>query len=418
MAGAACYLTCLLYTLSSAQLHQDSKAYEIEDVLVEPDYRAVRLSWRYSRGPEPSGFTVRVCELSGWRSKQPCRVRHLSLDGSKQKYNVHDVLRKTNRGRYEADIYQLRMFTNYSFTVEPNTALRPLIYSNTEFERAKVIRPKNVQTTTKGFSARASRCLGNSTDVEVQTGPFFAGKISVEDVQDERCAIYGEQTDPRSVYTLTIDHSICGSKKVNNSRIETPVLVHENKELVTHNSRRFLVICNFLPDNFTIKASLNIPTVKGNNDNFHPIGHSILEEADPNEIFDDLQNNVKDSRILAEQAAVVAKTSPVKKNTTNSSHLVATVFLTTTFTIVFLGAMFWIVKVSRSMMVRRSNANNNDSGRNDANENQAEEVADSPSVQLNDEEILVQNDLALNIDSPAAERDEIPSRRDNYPIDV
>lgn len=47
------------------------------------------------------------------------------------------------------------------------------------------------------------------------------------------------------------------------NRIETMVLVHENKDILTHNTARFLVLCNFLQKSFTLRASISLPKVNG-----------------------------------------------------------------------------------------------------------------------------------------------------------
>lgn len=62
-------------------------------------------------------------------------------------------------------------------------------------------------------SARTNRCLANTTDVVVNTGPYFSGKISVEDTNnDNRCCVYGNRNSTQDTYTLTILHDVCGSK--------------------------------------------------------------------------------------------------------------------------------------------------------------------------------------------------------------
>lgn len=45
----------------------------------------------------------------------------------------------------------------------------------------------------------------------------------------------------------------------NNSRFETMIIVHENKDILTHNARRFLVVCTFMPESYTLKASVSMP---------------------------------------------------------------------------------------------------------------------------------------------------------------
>lgn len=37
-------------------------------------------------------------------------------------------------------------------------------------------------------------------------------------------------------------------------------MVNENREILTHNSRRYLVICGFDPDKYTLTASVAVPS--------------------------------------------------------------------------------------------------------------------------------------------------------------
>lgn len=41
------------------------------------------------------------------------------------------------------------------------------------------------------------------------------------------------------------------------------ILVHENKDILTHNTAKFLVLCNFLQKSFTLRASISLPKVIG-----------------------------------------------------------------------------------------------------------------------------------------------------------
>lgn len=41
------------------------------------------------------------------------------------------------------------------------------------------------------------------------------------------------------------------------------VLVHENKDILTHNTARFLILCNFLQKSFTLRASISLPKING-----------------------------------------------------------------------------------------------------------------------------------------------------------
>jgi hypothetical protein len=89
--------------------------------------------------------------------------------------------------------------------------------------------------------------------VEVETGPHFSGRISVEDSTDPRCYVDGERTSEQTRYALIIDHSICGSW-VNQSSVVTYVIVQENPSILTHTARRFVVVCHHQPDVFVVES--------------------------------------------------------------------------------------------------------------------------------------------------------------------
>lgn len=108
-------------------------------------------------------------------------------------------------------------------------------------------------------SARATQCLSHASEIEVSTGPYFAGRIAVEAADGERCAIDGDPTSPRDSYTLRINHHECGSK-VNETTVATFVIVQENLPILTHSTRRFLVICSYQPETLTVRAGLSLPT--------------------------------------------------------------------------------------------------------------------------------------------------------------
>lgn len=63
-------------------------------------------------------------------------------------------------------------------------------------------------------SGKTLRCLGNASEVAVNTGPFFNGRISVEGASDESCSVSGNHTSSLRIYTMTINHLLCGSKIV------------------------------------------------------------------------------------------------------------------------------------------------------------------------------------------------------------
>ena len=62
-------------------------------------------------------------------------------------------------------------------------------------------------------SARTERCLSNSSDVIINTGPLFNGKISVENSNDTSCSIYGNGSYTQEEYHLIISHEKCGSSR-------------------------------------------------------------------------------------------------------------------------------------------------------------------------------------------------------------
>lgn len=59
---------------------------------------------------------------------------------------------------------------------------------------------------------------------------------------------------------MQIDHDKCGSM-VNheNLTVETFIVVQENMGILTHSTRRFLVLCTFHPDMLTVRASFSVP---------------------------------------------------------------------------------------------------------------------------------------------------------------
>jgi len=83
----------------------------------------------------------------------------------------------------------------------------------------------------------------------------YLPKISVEGSQDASCATAGKSKDPISKYRLNINHSVCGSKMVNDS-VRTYILVQENLPILTHSTRRFMVVCHYIPEAFTVSAGL------------------------------------------------------------------------------------------------------------------------------------------------------------------
>lgn len=84
--------------------------------------------------------------------------------------------------------------------------------------------------------------------------------MSVENAEGkEKCSVEGDANSSRDTYTLRIDHEECGSS-VNESTVATFIIVQENLPILTHSTRRFLVLCTFQPDTLTVRAGINLPT--------------------------------------------------------------------------------------------------------------------------------------------------------------
>ncbi|KAK3914413.1 MDM10-complementing protein 1 [Frankliniella fusca] len=205
---------------------------------------------------------------------------------------------------YGAVVTGLRMATNYTFSVAPVEGRLQSLQHLPAYARNRNAR--TIMAPTKGFSARATLCLPDVSEVEVHTGPHFSGRIAVEANEqeaapppppwrraavpgavpgavpdeslgrglsgqgtrpvDEPCAVAGDASSPRESYTLRIDHRRCGSH-VNRSTVATFILVQENLPILTHSTRRFLVLCTFQPDALIVRAGISLPTVHGEHRN-------------------------------------------------------------------------------------------------------------------------------------------------------
>lgn len=95
----------------------------------------------------------------------------------------------------------------------------------------------------------------------METGPYFGGKIVAE---NKNCFTQGDPLDERSTYSMKIEHDKCGSH-VNHEAlsVETFITVQENLGILTHSTRRFMVVCTFQPDTLTVRAKLALPNRAG-----------------------------------------------------------------------------------------------------------------------------------------------------------
>lgn len=190
---------------------------------------------------------------------------------------------------YQASIFDLRALTNYTFQVSVSQFLDKNSAENSHSEPSGLsgkqptqingtdrnslgrsinfqdrANENSIRVETKAFSAEATKCLADVTEVTINTGKYFGGRISAEgDNLDPKCSLIGNKTSDQGTYSLKIDHELCKSKILEGNRIETMILVHENKDILTHNTARFLVVCNFQQKSYTVKASVSLPKVNG-----------------------------------------------------------------------------------------------------------------------------------------------------------
>ena len=120
------------------------------------------------------------------------------------------------------------MATNYTFYLE--TASR----RHKSRQQRKI--EDHIFLETKGFTAKAIDCGKDVTEVLVETGPNFRGKISA-DGAEESCFVTGRGRAGNTSYILTIDHQKCGSR-INTTAVWTYVVVQENLNILTQSTRR------------------------------------------------------------------------------------------------------------------------------------------------------------------------------------
>ncbi|XP_060801958.1 uncharacterized protein LOC106143669 [Amyelois transitella] len=268
---------------------------EVLHLIGEPDFRDVRLRWEYGKEDDEDktnllAFQVHYCELQAW-GQYRCRTKVIDdLEEERASRMVADSSTTTvqpggRRGRmYSARITGLRMATTYSFEV------RPVKRDARDLADPNSIGSKIIIVPTKGFSARATQCLPHASEVEVSTGPYFGGRIAVEaaDGGPERCSLQGNPNSAQDAYILRIHHEECGSE-VNETTVATYVIVQENLPILTHSTRRFLVLCTYKPETLTVRAGINLPKANPGDVLHHmrPIGSAEPydnQELDYNEL--------------------------------------------------------------------------------------------------------------------------------------
>ncbi|XP_069997117.1 uncharacterized protein [Penaeus vannamei] len=302
----------------------------------EADFHAIRLHWKYPMSvPDLYAFVIDYCEDQPW-GQYRCRKMQL------KDVEANEIGAKNAQFReFAALISGLRMATNYTLEVTP-------VLDGEGDGRGRTF-GSGVVIRTKGFSARATHCLANSSVVEVDTGPRFGGKISVEGSEDPRCITQGDATSGKTSYLLEIEHDVCGSE-VQNTSVLTFIIVQENLPILTHSTRRFLVKCNYVPETFTVRAGVNLPEESNSVDDedpLAPIGQSVYE-VDPSELFDS-SNNLFDSRLSEEVGrALKMSASDQNKEPRMWAHLVLMVILVMAAVVGLSCAMWHFVRHARA----------------------------------------------------------------------
>jgi len=246
---------CLLYTTVKSVPSLDAEITSVESV---PGFQDVLLSWtmdytnkfpaRWTSvlGKQVVWFRVRYCEIQVW-GEHHCKAKI--------------IRRKKNNKIFQQKITELKMNTDYNFYLsyfnskeEIEEYLKTLPSKRMRFGRKE----KQLKVSTKGFSATASDCSPDKTIVEVKTGPNFDGRIGAEGSLHPSCNFQGSGGD-KDVYTLTIDHKLCGTT-MNGTTAWTYIVVQENLPILTHTTKRFQVICKLLvQDTYTVKTGFILP---------------------------------------------------------------------------------------------------------------------------------------------------------------
>lgn len=334
-------------TLKSSLMNVD-----MEELRATSDFRSIRLSWKLNVTP-PIGFAVEYCELVTW-GKDRCVTQIVNNSDIQLQTNLIEV---GSPKLYEIVIGGLRIATNYSVDIQPLTTMD---WPVTPF-RGRSLNHNEIIVATKGFSVSPRSCLGDRSEIDVATGPYFGGKISVEGVEDDRCTWIGNPKDPRIIHTFIVDHKICGGTK-KPDRMENVIIVTENQSIITHTARRFMVVCNLLPETYTIKASLHIPSDAENERNRHSeeTSENALE-LERSQLLNYPYNKMISSKQTAELQQVAHLLENSQKETT-TAHLVLMVILVVAAAIGVTTTVWWFIgdahrkqKPTNNEMTLRSN---------------------------------------------------------------
>ncbi|KNC22947.1 hypothetical protein FF38_13751 [Lucilia cuprina] len=253
--------------------------FEIHSVSGEPNYKYVNLTWEVefvgtddadaitnssAEVEPPSSFQVFFCEIQSFGPHR-CRSKVVNGSTSLQMYDNTDndleVVDKIRQVRqYMTQVDNLRMATKYSFHIRSlpkhknmKVTGRSEIFNNEiegeDFLSNNMVQGQTIVVPTKG--SQATRCLPTASEIEVETGPYFGGKIVVD---GGNCGIKGDPNDAKDKYVMRIDHKACGSMvKPETNTVETFITVQENLGIFTHSTRSYQSGLQ------TVRASFSVP---------------------------------------------------------------------------------------------------------------------------------------------------------------
>ncbi|XP_067623633.1 uncharacterized protein [Eurosta solidaginis] len=293
----------------------------------------------------PKAFQIFFCELQSFgphrcRSKLVNQTQQLEQNGYDDNDNVgnngsynsnsngssitnknnnHNEIKQMKSSRqirpYAVQIDNLRMATKYSFHIRPQAKRRNMkitgrseLFGNEIDDDASTMKKgvpldggQTIIIPTKGFTAQATKCLPQASEIEVETGPYFGGKIVVD---GGNCGLKGNQDDPIDRYTMRIDHKMCGSLvKPDTNTVETFITVQENMGIYTHSTRRFVVVCSFQSGMQTVRASFTVPGSDG-------VASAV--ENDPFEPDDRLGREQRFMRFVDKSALILKEHTPLE----------------------------------------------------------------------------------------------------------
>ncbi|XP_023170462.2 uncharacterized protein LOC111599131 [Drosophila hydei] len=355
-----------LKTSTDSSNNADSK-YEIRGVAGEPNYKSVNLTWEVEfvtpahdtdthtnantntntntntiTNPNgivnangvtnmsgivepPKAFQIFYCEMQNY-GPQRCRVKLVNATAAELPTSSEESV-DAQVQHFGAAVDNLRMATRYSFHIRPvqprrlrSSSGRSEFHGENEIEGASAavahLPGQSIIIPTKGFSAHATQCLAHASEIEVETGPYFGGRIVVDGGD---CGIKGNANDPADKYTMRIDHKQCGSMvKPETNTVETFITVQENLGIFTHSTRRFVVVCSYQSGMQTVRASFTVPGKNAGvaaaiepNDPFQPDDERLGRELRHMRFVNKSELVLKESeQESVEQPALVIETQP------------------------------------------------------------------------------------------------------------